>query len=85
MTDDEKLPPIYIAESLEEWEEECDGDWENDDHVFALMLVKARADYQYLVPFYGEYTRFEAALFELHSCLNSKPLLHTLLIRHDEP
>ena len=55
MTDDEKLPPIYIEEPLEEWEEYCNGDAENDDHVFAVMLVKARADYQYLVPFYGEF------------------------------
>lgn len=52
MTDDEKLPPIYIEDPLEEWDEYCDGDVENDDHVFAVMLVKARADYQYLVPFY---------------------------------
>mmetsp|Transcript_8925 Transcript_8925/g.14728 ORF Transcript_8925/g.14728 Transcript_8925/m.14728 type:complete len:404 (-) Transcript_8925:393-1604(-) len=52
MTDDERLPPIWIEESLEEWEDYCDGDEEIDDHVFALMLVKARADYQYLVPFY---------------------------------
>ena len=55
MTDDEKLPPIYIEDPLEEWDEYCDGDVENDDHVFAVMLVKARADYQYLVPFYGEF------------------------------
>ena len=54
MTDGEKLPPIWIEDSLEEWEDYCDGDDENDEHVFALMLVKARADYQYLVPFYGE-------------------------------
>jgi len=52
MTNAEKLPPIWIEDSLEEWEEECDGDVENEDHVFAVMLVKARADYQYLVPFY---------------------------------
>ena len=54
MTADEKLPPIWIEDLLEEWEEYCDGDIENDDHVHAVMLVKTRADYQYLVPFYGE-------------------------------
>jgi len=54
MTNDEKLPPIWIEDILDEWVEECDGDVKNDNHVFALMLVKARADYQYLVPFYGE-------------------------------
>ncbi len=54
MTDDELLPPVGIKEFLETWEEYCGGDDENDDHVFAVMLVKARADYQYLVPFYGE-------------------------------
>jgi len=52
MTADEKLPPIWIEDLLEEWEEYCDGDGENDDHVHAVMLVKTRADYQYLVPFY---------------------------------
>lgn len=52
MTNGEKLPPIWIEDFVEEWEEECDGDVENEDHVFAVMLVKARADYQYLVPFY---------------------------------
>ena len=55
MTDEEKLPPIWIEDPLEEWEEYCDGDVKNDDHVFAVMLVKARADYQYLTPFYGEF------------------------------
>jgi len=52
MTDDEKLPPVWFEDILEDWEEYCDGDVENDDHIFAVMLVKARADYQYLVPFY---------------------------------
>ena len=54
MTNADKLPPIWFRYILEEWEEYCDGNVENDDHVFALMLVKARADYEYLVPFYGE-------------------------------
>ncbi len=54
MTNDERLPPVWIEKFVDTWEEYCDGDDENDDHVFAVMLVKARADYQYLVPFYGE-------------------------------
>ncbi len=84
MTDDEKLPPIWIEESMEEWEELCDGDGENNDHVFALMLVKARADYLYLVPFYGElqWLHTHRFIFWLHM---TNPLLPTLLIRHVEP
>lgn len=55
MTNDERLPPIWIEDIIEDWEKECDGDTTNEDHLFAVMLVKTRADYQYLVPFYGEY------------------------------
>ena len=54
MTNDERLPPIWIEDIIEDWEKDCDGDTTNEDHLFAVMLVKTRADYQYLVPFYGE-------------------------------
>ncbi len=95
MTNDEVLPPIWIEESVEVWEEVCDGDVENDDHVFAVMLVKARADYKYLVPFYGEsWLLFEpiiglCMLYLFRSTFLTLRVLtfvrHDLLIRHDEP
>ena len=62
MTNSERLPPIWIEDILDGWEEFCGGDVENDDHVFAVMLVKARADYKYLVPFYGELTPLRSIL-----------------------
>ncbi len=71
MTDGEKLPPIWIEDSLDEWEDYCDGDDENDEHVFALMLVKARADYQYLVPFYGELSHHNHIMF-MNACASDE-------------
>ncbi len=70
MTDDEKLPPVWIEAIREDWEEECGGNAENSSHLFAMMLVKARADYQYLVPFYGEFKHtlmFDVRLYYLLS------------------
>ena len=55
MTNDERLPPVWIEDIIDDWVKECNGDTTNEDHLFAVMLVKTRADYQYLVPFYGEY------------------------------
>ena len=51
---DDHLPPNGIDDFWDkEWEKECNGDISNPLHVHALMLVRARADYKYLVPFYG--------------------------------
>lgn len=58
MTNNERLPPVGIKNFLDDWIEECNGDTTNTDHVFAAMLVDARSDYQWLVPFYGEYTSY---------------------------
>lgn len=52
MTNDERLPPIWIKDFMDDWMEQCNGNGADPLHVFAAMLVKARADYQYLVPFY---------------------------------
>jgi len=70
MTNNEKLPPVWIDDMILDWEEECGGNAENDIHLFAVMLVKARADYQYLVPFYGEFKHtlmFDVRLWLLSS------------------
>ncbi len=86
MTNADKLPPIWFWNILEEWEEYCDGDVENDDHVFALMLVKARADYEYLVPFYGELVVFclssiFARLYLFRSTFRTLHILTLFIIR----
>eukprot|EP00956_Cyclotella_meneghiniana_P006344 scaffold8314_cov77-Cyclotella_meneghiniana.AAC.4 len=47
------LPPQYIDETLEELESECHGDVNDPIYLHAAMLVKSRADYSVLVPFYG--------------------------------
>jgi len=57
MTERDELPPHGIGEDgLLDWlVEDCEGfgiDWTNETHVHAAMIVTARADYQYLVPFY---------------------------------
>ena len=73
MTNDEKLPPVWVEDIIDDWEEECGGDAENDIHLFAMMLVKARADYQYLVPFYGEFKH--TLVFDVRFCLLSPAFL----------
>ena len=67
MTDNDKLPPVWIDDILQDWEDECGGNIDNSLHVFATMLVKARADYQYLVPFYGE---FQYSKCSMYSCIS---------------
>ena len=47
------LPPQYIDETMEELVTECRGDVNNPIYLHAAMLVKSRADYSVLVPFYG--------------------------------
>jgi hypothetical protein len=49
----ETLPPQYFEETLEELEE-YGGDIKDEMYLHAAMLVKSRADYNFLVPFYGE-------------------------------
>ena len=41
----------YIDEELLQ---ECQGDVNNELYLHAAMMVKSRADYQFLVPFYGK-------------------------------
>ena len=90
MTNDERLPPIWIEDIIEDWEKECDGDRTNEDHLFAVMLVKTRADYQYLVPFYGEYNVGRGNILPKTPFSNSSYdmlILHIysiLYARHDE-
>ncbi len=67
MTDNDKLPPVWIDDILQDWEDECGGNIDNSLHVFAVMLVKTRADYQYLVPFYGE---FQYSKCSMYGCIS---------------
>ncbi|KAL3791598.1 hypothetical protein HJC23_012188 [Cyclotella cryptica] len=46
------LPPVYIDATLNELKSYCNGDIDNPMYLHAAMLVKSRADYNYLVPFY---------------------------------
>lgn len=49
------LPPQYIDETIEELGTDCHGDINDELYLHAAMLVKSRADYNFLVPFYGKY------------------------------
>lgn len=49
------LPPTDIDDQLIwEFEKVCDGDVTDPMNVQAAMLVRARSDYEYMVPIYGE-------------------------------
>lgn len=55
MTAYDELPPRGVQEMLDVLKEECNpaGDLMNDpEYIFAAMLVSARADYDYMLPFY---------------------------------
>lgn len=47
------LPPVFIDATLTELKSYCNGDIDNPIYLHAAMLVKSRADYNYLIPFYG--------------------------------
>jgi hypothetical protein len=50
----DSLPPVYVDTTLTELKSYCNGDIDNPIYLHAAMLVKSRADYNYLVPFYGK-------------------------------
>lgn len=47
------LPPQYINDTLEEIDEDYGRDTNDPIYLHAAMMVKSRADYSFLVPFYG--------------------------------
>ena len=51
---DNILPPTDIDDPLIDFEEMCGGNVSDALAVQAAMLVKARSDYEYMVPLYGE-------------------------------
>ncbi len=52
MTND-VLPPGFIDETIDELVELCHGDITNPLYLHAAMMVKSRADFNILTPFYG--------------------------------
>jgi hypothetical protein len=51
------LPPNAIDDQLyEEFQKVCEGDVDDLMTVQAVMLVRARSDYEFMVPIYGEVT-----------------------------
>ena len=55
MTAYDELPPRGVQEMIDVLKQECNpaGDLLNDSqYIFAAMLVTARADYDYMLPFY---------------------------------
>lgn len=53
---DNVLPPTDIDDQLiYNFQELCGGDLDDPLAVQAAMLVRARSDYEYMVPIYGEY------------------------------
>jgi hypothetical protein len=53
MTSD-KLPPQCINDTMDELDEDYGRDTNDEIYLHAAMMVKSRADYSFLVPFYGE-------------------------------
>ncbi|KAL7540926.1 hypothetical protein ACHAXR_011288 [Thalassiosira sp. AJA248-18] len=49
----DQLPPRGFDEAFELLEEECNGDLDDPLYIHAAMLVQARADYEFMAPFYG--------------------------------
>jgi hypothetical protein len=52
MTND-VLPPGFIDETIDDLVELCHGDITNPLYLHAAMMVKSRADFNILTPFYG--------------------------------
>eukprot|EP00571_Detonula_confervacea_P008930 CAMPEP_0172328258 /NCGR_PEP_ID=MMETSP1058-20130122/60260_1 /TAXON_ID=83371 /ORGANISM="Detonula confervacea, Strain CCMP 353" /LENGTH=512 /DNA_ID=CAMNT_0013045365 /DNA_START=263 /DNA_END=1802 /DNA_ORIENTATION=- len=52
LTEYDELPPHGVQESLDDLKEDCDGDVDDPFYLQAAMLVNARADYEYMIPFY---------------------------------
>ncbi|KAL7523824.1 hypothetical protein ACHAXR_000347, partial [Thalassiosira sp. AJA248-18] len=51
-TERDQLPPRGVDDAFGLLEEECNGDLEDPLYIHAAMLVQARADYEFMVPFY---------------------------------
>lgn len=52
----DRLPPNDVDDMLDsEWKKMCRGNVNNPLHVHAVMLVRARSDWDLLVPFYGKF------------------------------
>lgn len=70
LTEFDELPPHGIDEAFDEIGEECKGDISNPVYRHAAMMVQARADYEYMVPFYGAYENsFAITLLLVSACL----------------
>lgn len=52
LTEYDELPPHGVDEAFIEIEEECQSQLSNPLYRQAAMLVQARADYDYMIPFY---------------------------------
>lgn len=94
----DELPPHGIIDQMEELEEECtDVDLDDPLYMHAAMMVQARADYDYMVPFYGksmilhgDATKIVCQLILfyvlshaiVHLISLGSPFAHTLLFRH---
>ncbi|KAL7527761.1 hypothetical protein ACHAXR_006033, partial [Thalassiosira sp. AJA248-18] len=51
-TESDELPPRGVDEVFDDLEKECNGDLDDPLYIHAAMLVQARADYEFMVPFY---------------------------------
>lgn len=82
LTEYDELPPHGVDDFLdEELKEECkDIDFDDPLSMHAAMVVKARADYLFMVPFYGECICQRNLYHIMHSI--SSEVLQYLVVLH---